>query len=162
MSNRLFFYPDYRRYVILTDRVIDHIYAHAQRRFWQREAGGEIYSVDTDTHGLVISAATGPNKGDHRGRYSYNPDIEAATKDRVLQFASGMHAVGLWHTHPESWPTPSQKDRRTTEEYLEAFREDRHRYLMLILGNRGAPPNMTIWSAEREVTNEWIKLIEGK
>lgn len=162
MSNRIFFYPDFRRYVLFTTDALDHMYAHSQRRLWHKEAGGEIYSVDSDAHGLIITTATGPNSGDHRGRHSFNPDIEATTRHRELQFAQGRHAVGLWHTHPEANPSPSGQDRRTTEEYLDAFQNDRERYLMVILGNRGDTPNLTVWSAEKNVRSRWIELNEAQ
>lgn len=157
MSNRIFFSPDSQRYVLFTANVLSHMYAHAQLRFWQKEAGGEIYSVDPDAHRIIVTAATGPNPGDRRGRCSFNPDIEAAAQDRIWQFAMGRHAVGLWHTHPESQPTPSGRDIRTTEEYLKAFSRDRDRYLMVILGNRGNPLSMTVGSTEQ---SKWIPWIE--
>ena len=99
MSNRIFFYPDFRRYVLFTTDVLDHMYVHAQRHLWQKEAGGEIYAIDPDARGLIITTATGPNSGDRRGRRFFNHDIEAATRDREWQFTQGRHAVGLWHTH---------------------------------------------------------------
>lgn len=161
MSNRLFFYPDFRRYVLFTADTLDHMYAHAQRRLWQKEAGGESYTIDPDAHGLIITAVTGPNPGDRRGRHCFNPDIEATTRDRERQFAQGRHAVGLWHTHPEAWPSPSGQDRRTAEEYLNAFGGDRNLYLIVILGNRGDPPNMAVWSAGRNDRSRWIELMEA-
>jgi integrative and conjugative element protein (TIGR02256 family) len=159
VSNRIFFYPDFRRYVLFRADVLDHMYAHTQRRPWQKEAGGEIYTTDPDTHGLIITAATGPNSGDRRGRYSFNPDIEAATRDRERLFAQGLHAVGLWHTHPEARPVPSGLDHKTTDEYLEAFRGDRDFYLLVILGNRGNPPDIAVWSAGHNDRSRWVELM---
>jgi hypothetical protein len=46
-------------------------------------------------------------------------------------------------------------DRRTTEDYLRAFTSDRERYLTVIIGNRGAVPAMTVWSAEK--CGKWIR-----
>ena len=161
-DNRIFFYPDYRRYVLFTADVLHHMYAYAQRRPWQREAGGEIYAIDPDAHGILITVATGPNPGDRRGRHSFNPDITAATRDREQQFAQGRHAVGLWHTHPEAMPSPSGPDRRATEEYLDAFAGERSRYLMVTLGHRGDPPAMAVWSAGRGISRSWVRLEEAK
>jgi integrative and conjugative element protein (TIGR02256 family) len=162
MSNRIFFYPDFSRYVFFTESALDHMYAHVQRKLWQTEAGGEIYSADPDSHGLIITVATGPNPDDKRGRRSFNPDVDATTQHRNQQFEQGRHAVGLWHTHPEKNPSPSGLDRRTTEDYLVAFQGQRERYLMVILGNQGKVPNMAIWSAERNELSQWIELIEAK
>lgn len=162
MSCRIFFYPDLRRYVLFTKSTLDYMYAHIQCRCWQKEAGGEIYCGDPDAHGLIISAATGPNRSDQRGRHSFNPDVDATSRHRELQFAQGRHAVGLWHTHPENIPSPSGLDRRTTEDYLNAFQGQRDRYLMVILGNRGNTHNMTVWSAGKNSCNRWVELIEAQ
>lgn len=136
------------------------MYGYAQRRIWHKEAGGEIYAIDPDSHGMIVTTATGPNNGDHRTRCSYNPEIKAAMRDREQQFALGMHAVGLWHTHPEIHPSPSGQDRRTTQEYLSSFLDSRARYLMVIVGNRGNPPNVKVWSASMGARASWVELIE--
>ncbi|WP_084600543.1 Mov34/MPN/PAD-1 family protein [Aromatoleum toluclasticum] len=160
MNNRLFFYPDYGSYVLFTASALEHMYRHVQRRLWQKEAGGEIYAIDPDAQSLIVTTATGPNRGDRRTRHSYNPDIEAAARDRERQFAAGLHAVGLWHTHPEADPSPSGQDRQTTKEYLSAFQRDRERYLMVIVGNCGNPPNVKAWVASRDARVTWIELAE--
>lgn len=160
MNNRLFFFPGYGRYVLFTAAALEHMYRHAQRRIWHKEAGGEIYAIDPDANGLTITSALGPNRGDRRTRCSFNPDIEAAKRDRERQFAVGLHAVGLWHTHPEPYPSPSGQDRQTTEEYLSAFQGDRERYLMVIVGNCDTPPNMKVWAASQGTRDTWVELVE--
>ncbi|TBW36217.1 hypothetical protein E0E54_10070 [Azotobacter chroococcum] len=156
---RIFFYPDSTRYVLFTEQALAHMYAHAQRWPWQKEAGGEIFSAAPDAAGLVISSAAGPSPLDRRSRYAWNPDTTAADLDRQAEFALDRHAVGLWHTHPVPSPSPSALDRHTTLEYLEAFQGDRSRYLMVIIGNRGTPPAMGVWVATPERHGGWLKLI---
>lgn len=157
---RIFFYPDSRRYVLFTASALEHMYSHVQRRPWQREAGGEIFSVEPDATGLIVTAATGPNTEDRRSRYRWNPDTAAADRDRQIEYALGRHAVGLWHTHPEASPSPSSQDRETTGEYLEAFLGQRSRYLMVIVGNKGKPPAMTVWSCASTTGVRWQVLTE--
>lgn len=151
---RTFFSPDMGRYVLFTENVLSHMYANAQRRLFQAEAGGEIFSATPRYSSLVVDCATGPHPGDHRSRHSFNPDVEATTKARHTKYAQGRHAVGLWHTHPERQPTPSGRDRCTTEEYLRALKGDRERYLTVIIGNKGEVPAMTVWSAESD--GKWL------
>ncbi|WP_228273758.1 Mov34/MPN/PAD-1 family protein [Rhodocyclus tenuis] len=160
MNNRLFFFPGHGRYVLFTAAALEHMYRHAQRRIWHKEAGGEIYAIDPDANGLFVTAAVGPNKGDRRTRCSFNPDIEAAKRDRERQFAVGLHAVGLWHTHPEAHPCPSGRDRQTTEEYLSAFQGDRAHYLMAIVGNCDSPPRIKVWATSQGIRTTWVELIE--
>lgn len=157
---RIFLYPDSTRYVLFTEQALAHMYAHAQHRPWQKEAGGEIFSDAPDSAGLVITSAAGPNPRDRRSRYAWNPDTTAADLDRQTKFDQGRHAVGLWHTHPEPSPTPSTLDRQTTQDYLEAFKGDRSRYLMVIIGNRGSPPALEVWVATLGRHGSWFKLSE--
>lgn len=157
---RIFFDHDFTSYVLFTADALVHMYAHAQRGLCQKEAGGELFANDPDASGLVISAASGPNPRDRRSRNSWKPDTAAADRDRQRQFIHGRHAVGLWHTHPESFPSPSGRDRQTTNDYLKAFHGERKRYLMVTLGNSGDSPNMAIWVASYETRNTWTELIE--
>ncbi len=158
--SRFFFYPDNTRYVLFTEQVLTHMYAHAQRRVWQKEAGGEIFSSEPDTGGLIITAATGPNPSDYRRRCSWNPNIKASDRNRQIEFTFNRHAVGLWHTHPENSPSPSGRDQTTTWEYLNAFCGDRSRYLMVIIGNRGKIPGMAVWVASCAPSRDWVQLNE--
>lgn len=158
--SRIFFYPGHARYVLLTEHVLQHMYAHAQRRFWQKEAGGELFSADPRSEGLIISNARGPNLSDHRRRSAWSPDVKASDRDRLDEYAQSRHAVGLWHTHPESVPRPSGRDQETTWEYLDAFGNDRARYLMIIIGNHGVIPAVTVWVADYEPARCWIQLSE--
>lgn len=155
MNPRIFFRPGGGQYVLFTAPVLNAMYAHAQRKWWQKEAGGEIFTPDLSGPGLVITVASGPNPGDRRSRTSYVPDISAATADREAQYADGRHAVGLWHTHPEARPIASPRDRLTTETYLDAFRGTRERYVLVIIGNAGATPAMAVWAAEGGGWQSW-------
>lgn len=160
--SRIFFYPDNSQYVLFTDHVLAHMYRHAQRWLWQKEAGGEIFSSEPDSHGLIISNAVGPSPADHRRRNAWNPDVKASDRNRKTQFEQYRHAVGLWHTHPESTPLPSWRDQQTAWEYLDSFEGDRSRYFMVIIGNRGSVPAMTVWVAIGQSSRDWKELSEAK
>ncbi|MNK19449.1 hypothetical protein D3C87_376700 [compost metagenome] len=149
MTCRTFFSPDRTRYVLFTEKALRHMYSYAQRKWYQTEAGGEIYSPTPYSSSLLVDAVVGPHPKDRRSRHSYNPDVRAATKARNVEYGRERHAIGLWHTHPEQRPSPSGQDRKTTEEYLRAFSNDRERYLSVIIGNHGEVPEMTVWSAEK-------------
>ncbi|WP_446731554.1 Mov34/MPN/PAD-1 family protein [Pseudomonas sp. OTU5201] len=158
---RIFFYPDNTRYVLFTDQALSYMYAHAQRRPWQKEAGGEIFSSEPHSSGLVINTATGPNPSDYRRRGAWNPDTKASDRNRQIEFTHNRHVVGLWHTHPERFPSPSGRDQKTTWEYLDSFQGDRSRYLMVIIGNQGRIPSMAVWVASYQPRGEWAQLSEA-
>ncbi|WP_412095059.1 Mov34/MPN/PAD-1 family protein [Aeromonas media] len=159
--NRIFFCPDNTRYVLFTKQSLSHMYAHAQRRLWQKEAGGEIFSSDPTSNGLIISVATGPNPSDYRRRCAWNPDLSASDINRQMEYAHNRHPVGLWHTHPEQTPSPSWRDQETTWEYLDSFQGDRSQYLLVIIGNHGNVPNMAVWMARYQSTRKWMQLTEA-
>lgn len=160
MSERRFQLPENKGIVVFSINVLRHIYAYAQTSLWDREAGGQLFSVTPEQALVPISLATGPYRQDRRTRWGFNPDICKATEDRSQLYSKGLHAVGLWHTHPEAQPTPSGCDRITTKEYLEAFKGDMEGFLLAILGNKGSPRNLTVWMAWTSPTKPWLQLPE--
>jgi integrative and conjugative element protein (TIGR02256 family) len=161
VSNRSFFLPDRSGYVVFGPSVLAHMYAHAQRRFYQKEAGGQIFSRAPHDVAVVVEAISGPNSDDKRQRHGYVPDAAQATEDRRLQLQQGGYPVGLWHTHPEAHPEPSGLDHKTTKEWLDEFRGAMHGFLLVIVGNCGDPPNMAVWLARTARLEDWIRLEEN-
>ena len=160
MTNRTFLLPDNRGHVLLIDKVLQHMYQHAQTRFWHQEAGGQLFSTTPHESSVVVSVASGPHSRDIRSRHHFVPDLSSATRIRQFHFNSGRHAVGLWHTHPEANPAPSNQDRNTTQEYLEAFNGMMDGFLLVILGNSGNPLNMVVWISTMKPIGSWIQLEE--
>lgn len=160
MNERRFELPGERGLVIFSEGLLKHIYRYAQTSFCDREAGGQLFSTTPEQSEVLVSLATGPHQQDRRTRHGFFPDIPKATADRVEQFAKGFHAVGLWHTHPEAWPTPSDRDRITTQEYLKAFQGEMEGFLLAIVGNQGSPPKLTVWLAWNSHFDSWRQLPE--
>jgi len=160
VNSRSFFLPDKSGYVVFEPNVLEHMYAHVQRRFYQTEAGGQIFSEAPEDSAVIIKSITGPNSSDKRQRHGYIPDSKQATADRLLQLQQGSYPVGLWHTHPEAYPEPSGLDQQTTKEWLSDFQGAMHGFLLVILGNKGDPPNMTVWLATSAVRENWIRFEE--
>lgn len=157
---RIFFYPDNTRYILFTRQSLAHMYTYTQRLLWQKEAGGEIFSSEPNSSGLIISTAKGPNLSDYRRRCAWKPDLRASDMNRQIEYTSNRHPVGLWHTHPEREPSPSDLDQKTTWEYLDSFQGDFSRYFMVIIGNRGKIPNMAVWVASYQSSKSWFQLRE--
>lgn len=84
-----------------------------QAHWWQREAGGVILGfLDNNTKGLLAEAITTPCRGDKRTRTSFfrGPGHQAKVNHWHSSTTGRGTLVGLWHTHPESNPTPSDED----------------------------------------------------
>ncbi|WP_170291467.1 Mov34/MPN/PAD-1 family protein [Dechloromonas hortensis] len=161
MDERRFILPDSRGEILLEATVLEHIYRYAQCGPWQREAGGQLFSPTPEQATVRISLGTGPYKEDRSTRCGFVPNLRTATQDRHTQFALGRHAVGLWHTHPEACPMPSEQDRETAQAYLKAFDGAMEGFILLILGNRGNPLNMTLWMASIRLGHSWVQLTEA-
>jgi len=160
MTSRTFLLPHNRGHIIFGDKVLKHMYQHAQRRVCHREAGGQLFSPGPHESLVVVSVASGPHSRDIRSRHNFVPDLPSANRDRQIQFNLGKHAIGLWHTHPESYPSPSSQDYNTTREYLDAFNGMMDGFLLVILGNCGNPLNMVVWMATKNQIGSWVRLEE--
>ncbi|WP_432652072.1 Mov34/MPN/PAD-1 family protein [Phyllobacterium myrsinacearum] len=82
---------------------------HRQRRWWSKEAGGQLFAK-IDGGVWFVQSATGPRSTDRRGRFHFWPDRRSEQLEINQHFASGFHYVGDWHTHPQDIPSPSASD----------------------------------------------------
>lgn len=160
MTDRIFLVPDSNTRIVIRSVALQHIYAYAQTRWHHSEAGGQIFSSTPHLSEIVVTQATGPHPPDKRSRHHFNPDPVAATNDRVTLFNQDLHAVGLWHTHPERNPSPSGPDHEATLKYLASFQGEMNGFLLLILGNSGTPLNLAVWLASERPIRTWVKLLE--
>lgn len=145
---------------MFSKEVLNQMYQNAQVKFWHKEAGGQLFSPSPNEKKVVISKLTGPYEEDNRSRHKFNPNINLINRDRIELFAESLYPVGLWHTHPESKPTPSRIDTKTTVDYLKAFNGQAVGFLLVIIGNKGLPPNITVWLATNLSDNSLIRLEE--
>jgi proteasome lid subunit RPN8/RPN11 len=158
MSELIFLLPGERGRITLTRPVLDHIYRHAQRKFWQREAGGQLFSANPHEYDVIVDAITGPHPADQRRRHGWIPDQGAANRDRDQMYRVGHHPVGLWHTHPEVVPSPSGTDKQTAFEFLRTLDPAMTGFLLLTLGNTGDPPALSVWLACANEGIDWQAL----
>ncbi|MCX8859961.1 MULTISPECIES: Mov34/MPN/PAD-1 family protein [Vibrio] len=162
MIDRYFSLPNSAGTLQFSGSVLEHIYSYAQIKRNDKEAGGQLFSMTPHKKLVVISLATGPNSNDTRSMTHFNPCLRQLNKDRERLFNDGFHAVGLWHTHPESTPNPSNEDRITTLKYLEAFNGDMSGFIQVIIGNNCSLESLCVWLASTDKNNRWVKLKEVK
>jgi len=136
------------------------MYSYAQRGLLAREAGGQLFSHNPHHQIVRVTHVSGPNSGDRRTRHRLDWDEAQANEDRTAHFHLGRHPVGLWHTHPEALPRPSGQDERTTQKYLAALGQEMKGFLLIIIGNKGAVPAMSVWLAKTGAFQCWIELQE--
>lgn len=100
--------------LIIVNEAVQQMLAFRQRSWWQAEAGGALLGRHLlDTEDVVIDEVTTPQKSDRRSRFGFfrSKRHSAIAQDRWSEASSTMAYLGLWHTHPESDPTPSGVDR---------------------------------------------------
>jgi integrative and conjugative element protein (TIGR02256 family) len=113
--------------------------AHRQRRFYQREAGGQLFAQIRE-HDWEIVAATGPRTRDRRSRFSFWPHRASEQEEIFAQHARGLDYVGDWHTHPEETPTPSPDDLTSITEIVRRSTHHLPGFLLLIVLAEGPFP----------------------
>jgi integrative and conjugative element protein (TIGR02256 family) len=84
-----------------------------QHGWFSREAGGlALGYIDIETGGLLAEKLTLPGRGDKRSRTSFfrGPRHQVEAAEWHCSTGARGTMLGLWHTHPESIPHPSDTD----------------------------------------------------
>ncbi len=160
MLERRFLLPDGRGAIIFAPTVLEHMYQHAQAWFFQKEAGGQLFSANPHEDEVLVTLATGPYPEDRRSRHGFEANRRRANADAHQQFSVGQHVLGLWHTHPEARPIPSFQDRETANDFLCLNRKNLTGFLLVTLGNQGAPLHMSVYLADGLSQKNWVALEE--
>lgn len=160
MIDRYFILPNDAGILQFTSEVLEHIYSYAQINKKDKEAGGQLFSESPHNSLVLISVVTGPYAEDSRSITHFNPCLRHINLDREQLFKNGLHATGLWHTHPESNPNPSNEDRITTLKYLDAFDGEMSGFIQVIMGNTRSSDSLCVWLASTDKRSKWVKLKE--
>ena len=129
--------------LILTRPVLEKFEAFRQRRWQQREAGGQLFARFVDRH-IVVEEATGPNKGDVRSRYAFRPNRRREQRDILKRYARGLHFVGDWHTHPERLPRISARDHESMRELVSQSKHGLNGFVLVIAGTGDGPAALSV------------------
>jgi proteasome lid subunit RPN8/RPN11 len=127
--------------------VVSFLMAQAQRGRTSRERIGQLYSRNLSGSRIVVDAATllEPRQASF-ARVTF--DTQRMAAERRTQFEQGLHFVGLWHTHPEPHPFPSELDRRLAEDHARAASDVLAGIVFMIMGNLSAPRSLRVWIQE--------------
>jgi integrative and conjugative element protein (TIGR02256 family) len=132
-----------RQNLILGNAPVNYMKRNQQRRWWQREAGGQLFARFHDGH-LMVEEATGPRSSDRRTRVSYIPYSVAEQREIDERFELGLHYVGDWHTHPEEYPVPSARDFASIRNCFMKSRHDLNAFLLVIVGLAPLPAGLHV------------------
>lgn len=117
---------------------------HVQRHFWNKESVGQLYSrslADKEI-GVVKATVLKPLKANWT-KVQFDPG--AAMREREALFEEGLHCLGIWHTHPEQRPTPSNEDRLLARNHADAANSQLSGVVFVILGTARLPSGLGVW-----------------
>ncbi|WP_093555029.1 Mov34/MPN/PAD-1 family protein [Pseudoduganella namucuonensis] len=128
----------------LTKDVVELLGSHAQLDSRAPESVGQLYARDLTASVIVIERAT-KLRAKSASRVKVKFDPKEAYAERKVLFESGLHCVGLWHTHPEPTPSPSSDDRRLARDYALSAKSYVTGIMFAIVGNRPLPDGLRVW-----------------
>jgi integrative and conjugative element protein (TIGR02256 family) len=129
--------------LIFADPVLEKFSRHRQLRFWQREAGGQLFGR-LDGSRITVLEATGPRRTDRRTRTTYIPDRRAEQREIDDRFDRGMHFIGDWHSHPEKIPLPSYRDISSLDDTVRRSNHSMLAFVLVIVGQLAAPEGLHV------------------
>lgn len=119
-----------------------------QNRPRSTEAGGLILGfIDKDTKGILAEEITKPGSGDKRTRTSFyrGPRHQVEAEQWNQSTLGHGTQLGLWHTHPEPVPVPSNPDLSDCRSVLQYGRLTTDGLLYVIVGTA----QINFWYAKR-------------
>lgn len=121
---RLVFTVSQKCRLIIVEHALSQMRLYAQRRWWHREAGGALLGRHLlDSNDIVVDEVTTPQQRDMRSRFGFfrSQQHGEVARERWAEEQMSIAYLGLWHTHPEPYPTPSDTDKR---DWLKAVKTD--------------------------------------
>jgi proteasome lid subunit RPN8/RPN11 len=110
----------------------------AQRRWYQRETVGQLFTRDLTQPVIGISEATvlRPTWASWSG---VKFDVAEAMEQRERMLERNFFCVGIWHTHPEASCEPSPTDSRLAADHARAARPVLNGLVFAIVSNKDVP-----------------------
>ena len=140
-----------RQRLVIVGSALRQMQAFAQHHWWNCEAGGILLGRHLlDSHDVVVDEVSTPQSGDRRGRFSFfrSSRHEFVARQRWLDQERTSAYLGLWHTHPESDPTPSSVDRRDWQQAVSTDTFEGDRLFFPIVGTH----RIRVWALSRRGT----------
>lgn len=146
-----------RQRLIIVEHALKQLQGFAQRCRWDSEAGGVLLGRHLlDSHDVVVDEVSTPQSSDRRSRFGFfrSSRHELVARQRWLEENSTSAYLGLWHTHPEGDPTPSDVDQRDWQQAVAGDTYEGDRLFFPIVGTHC----IRIWTLSRRGTFRELKL----
>lgn len=146
-----------RQRLIIAEHALKQMQAFAQYHWRNREAGGVLMGRHLlDSHDIVVDEVSTPQDTDRRSRYNFfrSRKHEQVARNRWLQEHNTSAYLGLWHTHPESDPLPSDVDRNDWKQAIASDTFEGDRMFFPIVGTHC----IRVWTLSRRGAFRELKL----
>jgi proteasome lid subunit RPN8/RPN11 len=132
----------------ITDAQLKQIYTHAKETYPYECCGFLLGHFEDGGQTRQVRPATNQNR-DRTDRFVINGEEFAQ-----VQFAAdetGLEIIGVYHSHPDWPPIPSQTDMESAWEEI---------YYLIVSVHEGMPLNTNVWRLANEGTRrfEWMAL----
>lgn len=138
-TGRLLLQPSNQVSIVIASEVMTRLSHHRQTQLHQPESGGlllgRIFGYGND---CVVEELTEPGYGDRQSRFRFFRSKRHQRMADTYWRRSGekLTYLGLWHTHPESDPSPSSIDLEDWRRALNAGRYHVDGLLFTIIGTQ--------------------------
>ena len=146
--------PEASQILLLEPSVIKYIKSYRQLVFASKEAGGQLFG-EVNEELVNVVKATGPYRGDERGRYYYRSKPVAAQKAIEKQSKSGLLYLGEWHTHFEDEPNISTDDMDAMHRLLRNSSLNVKPLLMIIVGRSNTLKGLNVSWVDFKLKLSW-------
>lgn len=150
--------------IVLRKSALDYMARYRQNRFWELEAGGQLFGHLKDGT-LEIKVATGPYRGDLRARFGYRSKPDCAQREIEKQRGLGLYYCGDWHTHPQAHPTASAEDLGTISKMVQRSDFRLSCVVMVIQGTAEGALGVAVYTSSGDaprrwkVVDDWVKIV---
>jgi len=147
--------------VEFTAETLQTLAKYRQRRFWQSEAGGQLFA---DVLGKLVRVvhASKPKKADLRARFGFAPHRPTEQSEINELHAHGLHYVGDWHSHAQDRPAPSTTDAKSINECFRKSKHDLSGFVLAIVGKQAFPGGLYVGLADGVQVVELISQTEQR
>lgn len=127
--------------------------AHVQSGWKSKESVGQLYTRDLTGNVIEIEVATVL-----KPTWATFSRVKISEKKAILErrtmFEKGFHCIGVWHTHLEKIPQPSDEDLRFAKDHAKAAQPHLTGIIFVIIGTTSFPDGLAIWVHDGENLHE--------
>jgi integrative and conjugative element protein (TIGR02256 family) len=134
--------PNSKETVKFAEAVLSTLRGHRQTD-GRTEAGGQLFAT-FEGQSVVVTHATEPAAADFRSPFRFVANRWRERTHIKRLYASGLHYVGDWHTHPQFVPVPSPTDIASINDCYRKSKKEIGAFLLVVVGTSEFPDGLFV------------------